>query len=51
LTVAASPAPSAGDIIRPSAYSQCVSSQQDDWTFVADADDELASDDPKTYRS
>jgi len=51
LTVAASPAPSAGDIIRPSAYSQCVSSQQDDWTFVADADDQLASDDPKTYRS
>jgi hypothetical protein len=51
LTVAASPAPSAGDIIRPSAYAQCVTQQQDDWIFIADADDELNTDLPKTYRS
>ena len=51
LTAPASPAPSAGDIIRPSAYAQCVTQQQDDWVFIADADEELNTDLPKTYRS
>jgi hypothetical protein len=51
VTPPASAAPSAGDIIRPSAYAQVVSSQKDDWTFIANASEQLGSDDPKTYRS
>jgi len=51
VTPAASSAPSAGDIVRPSAYAQVVSSQKDDWVFVANASEQLGSDDPKTYRS
>ena len=51
VTPAASSAPSAGDIIRPSAYAQVVNSQKDDWTFIANASEQLGSDDPKTYRS
>ena len=51
VTPAASAAPSAGDIIRPSAYAQVVSSQKDDWVFVANASELLGSDEPKTYRS
>jgi len=51
VTPPASAAPSAGDIIRPSAYAQVVSSQKDDWVFVANASELLGSDEPKTYRS
>jgi hypothetical protein len=51
VTPAASAAPSAGDIVRPSAYAQVVTSQKDDWVFVANASEQLGSDDPKTYRS
>jgi hypothetical protein len=28
-----------------------VTSQKDDWVFVANASEQLGSDDPKTYRS
>jgi hypothetical protein len=51
VTPAASAAPSAGDIVRPSAYAQVVTSQKDDWVFVSNASEQLGSDDPKTYRS
>jgi len=51
LTAPSSPSVAVSDIIRPSAYAQCVTQQQDDWVFVADADDELNTDLPKTYRA
>jgi hypothetical protein len=40
---AASSAPSAGDIVRPSAYAQATTSQKDDWVFVANASEQLGS--------
>tara|TARA_R100000655_G_scaffold6827_4_gene19176 strand:- start:2482 stop:4734 length:2253 start_codon:yes stop_codon:yes gene_type:complete len=51
LTGAASPAPVAGDIVRPARYAQSVTTQQDNWLFVADASNQLGGADPKTYRT
>ena len=51
LTGAASPAPVAGDIIRPARYAQSVTTQQDNWIYIADASNQLGAADPKTYRT
>lgn len=42
--------PAAGDIIRPTAYANCITTQQSDWVFVARAAGDLNGDDAKTYR-
>ncbi len=43
--------PAAGDILRVTKYASAVTSQQDDWIFVADASNALGSDTAKTYRT
>ncbi len=43
--------PAAGDILRVTKYASAVTTQQDDWIFVADASNALGSDTAKTYRT